>query len=241
MEKECIVLAGGLGTRLRGTVDDVPKCMAPVAGRPFLHYIFEWLAGRGFSRVVLSLGYLHGTVEAWVASRTWPFETVRSVEQAPLGTGGAIALAAERIRERHVFVLNGDTFFDADPDALRSAHERTGAAVTLALKPMRNFERYGAVEIDDEGRIRSFREKRYRPKGLVNGGMYLLDRESRLFEGLGGRFSFETDVLQARVNDTVLGGYVSDGYFIDIGIPEDYVRANADFETMYGSDKERRP
>lgn len=237
MEKECIVLAGGLGTRLRGTVDDVPKCMAPVAGRPFLHYLFDYLARSGFSRVILSLGYMHETVERWAASEGRPFEIATSVEHTPLGTGGAIARAVEMASGRHVFVLNGDTFFDADTEALRLAHTASGAAVTLALKPMRDFSRYGTVETDAGGRIRTFREKRYCEQGLINGGIYLLDRQRGLFDGLGGRFSFETEVLQARVDDTVLQGCVSDGYFIDIGVPEDYARANADFATMYGTER----
>ena len=237
MEKECIVLAGGLGTRLRGTVDDVPKCMAPVAGRPFLHYLFDYLERNGFSRVVLSLGYMHETVERWAASQVRPFRIAASVEPTPLGTGGAIALAAEKTTGRQVYVMNGDTFFDADTDAMRGVHEHMGAAATLALKPMNDFSRYGTVETDDEGRIRTFREKRHCRHGLINGGIYLLDLESGLFDGLGGRFSFETDVLQARVSGTVLGGYVSAGYFIDIGVPEDYRQANADFEAMFAHDE----
>jgi len=211
--------------------------MAPVAGRPFLHYLFGYLARGGFSRVILSLGYMHETVERWVASERRPFEVATSVERTPLGTGGAIARAAETASGRHVFVLNGDTFFDADTDALLRAHTSSGAAVTLALKPMRDFSRYGTVETDADGRIRTFREKRYCERGLINGGIYVLDRQSGLFDGLGERFSFETEVLQARVADTAMQGCVSEGYFIDIGVPEDYARANADFEAMYGTDK----
>ena len=138
---ETIVLAGGLGTRLRGVIGEIPKCMAPVAGKPFLQYQLEWLSRFNISHVVLSVGYLREQVIDFVNGREWPFKISYAVEREPLGTGGGIRLALQKCRGNKVYVLNGDTFYNVNLKALTFT-----APVTLALKPMRDFERYGAVD-----------------------------------------------------------------------------------------------
>lgn len=216
---EAIILAGGLGTRLRSVVSEVPKCMAPVDGRPFLQYMLEWLSRYDVSHVVLSVGYLKEVIFSYMDSRVWPFEISYAVEEEPLGTGGGIRLALTKCREDRVIVLNGDTFFDVDLDALSFS-----APVTLALKPMRNFDRYGAVDWDGE-LVTGFHEKAACAEGLINGGVYALVRSQLDFAFYPKRFSFEKDLLEPLAAAHLVTGQVQDGYFIDIGIPEDYARA----------------
>ena len=216
---EAIILAGGLGTRLRSVVSEVPKCMAPVDGRPFLQYMLEWLSRYDVSHVVLSVGYLREVIFSYMDSRVWPFEISYAVEEELLGTGGGIRLALTKCREDRVIVLNGDTFFDVDLDALSFT-----APVTLALKPMRNFDRYGAVDWDGE-LVTGFHEKAACAEGLINGGVYALVRSQLDFAFYPKRFSFEKDLLEPLAAGYLVAGQVQDGYFIDIGIPEDYARA----------------
>jgi D-glycero-alpha-D-manno-heptose 1-phosphate guanylyltransferase len=245
---EVIILAGGLGTRLRSVVTDVPKCMAPVAGKPFLGWLLEWLARFPVTRVVLSVGYKREVIQEYVDARDWPFQTDYAVEETPLGTGGGIRLALSHCTEDRVFVLNGDTFFNADLERLVFS-----APVTVALKPMRDFDRYGAVTVqrstagptasenyfsgrypknqfpeaftDLTFQITAFREKAPCREGLINGGVYAIDRSRLNLSALPEKFSFEKEVLEPMALKGEVAGQVSDGYFIDIGIPEDYARA----------------
>ena len=224
---ECVVLAGGKGTRLRSVVADLPKCMAPVAGRPFLAWLLDDLWEAGFDHVILSLGYKHEAIEAWVATRHDRDSITCVVEKEPLGTGGGVRLALQQATEDEVFILNGDTFFGVDFAAMQVFHRQTGAVATLALKPLRDFDRYGEVTLDDQGRITAFREKRPCAEGLINGGVYLLQREA--LAALPAKFSLEKDFFEPRAETGCLAGFRSEGYFIDIGIPADYARAQRDF------------
>lgn len=225
---ECIVLAGGLGTRLRGVVGECPKCLAPVAGRPFLDWLLDNLELCGFNHILLSLGHGSDAVRAFVAQRASRAEIECIVESEPLGTGGAIRLALGHAREDSVFVLNGDTWFDVSFREMLEAHREGGATATLALKPLRGFDRYGTVTLGEDGRtIEAFHEKAPCAEGLVNGGIYLLRRDA--LQAMPERFSMEREWLEPQVATGCLAGYVSDGYFLDIGIPEDYERAQADF------------
>lgn len=210
-------------------VSEVPKCMAPVAGRPFLWYLLEQLRGYDVERVILSVGYLREVVQEWVAEHEgeYPFEFGFAVEEEPLGTGGGIRLAASMAEGPELVVLNGDTFFDVDLNLLLAARRESGLPVALALKPMRNFERYGTVELGSDGVVGAFREKRPCTEGLINGGVYAIDLRSGLFDGLPDKFSFETQVLELLCARGGLFGVVQEGYFIDIGVPEDYARACA--------------
>ena len=225
---ECIVLAGGLGTRLRGVVGDLPKCLAPVAGRPFLGWMLDNLELCGFDHIILSLGFGSDAVQAFLAQRTSRTGIECVVEREPLGTGGAIRLALTRAREESVFVINGDTWFDLSFREMLETHRESGATATLALKPMRDFDRYGTVSLGEDGRtVEAFHEKAPCAEGLINGGIYLLRRDA--LEALPEKFSMEREWLEPQVASGCLASYVSDGYFLDIGIPEDYQRAQADF------------
>jgi histidinol-phosphate phosphatase family domain/HAD-superfamily hydrolase, subfamily IIIA len=216
---EAIILAGGLGTRLRGVIGGIPKCMAPVNGKPFLQYQLEWLSRFDVRHVVFSVGYLKEQVIDFVKGREWPFAVSFAVEKEPLGTGGGIRLALQKCREKQVFVLNGDTFYNVDLSALSFT-----APVTLALKPMRDFDRYGAVDWDGD-LVTGFREKQYCAEGLINGGVYAIDRSQLDISLFPKTFSFEREVLEPLTDYGLVAGEVQDGYFIDIGIPEDYARA----------------
>ena len=218
---EAIVLAGGLGTRLRSVVQDLPKCMAPVGEEPFLSYIFNWLSRHEITRVVLSVGYLKEAIMDWVSSREFPFEIDYAVEETPLGTGGGIRLALSKCRGRKVIVLNGDTFFPVDLDAIPF-----DAPITVALKPMKDFDRYGAVVVGPDGLVSEFREKAPVKEGLINGGVYALNGLD--LGSFPEKFSFEKDVLEPLAAKGKVGGWVSDTYFIDIGIPDDYARAQTE-------------
>ena len=224
---ECVVLAGGMGTRLRSVVAELPKCLAPVAGRPFLAWLLDDLRGAGFDHIILSLGYRHEAVEDWVATLPGRDSITFVVEKEPLGTGGGVRLALEQAREERVFVLNGDTYFGVDFRAMQSFHQQSGAKATLALKPMRDFDRYGEVLCDEDGSVTSFREKQPCGAGLINGGIYLLRRDA--LRAMPERFSLEKDYFEPLAAAGALAGFRSDGYFIDIGIPEDYARAQRDF------------
>ena len=224
---ECVVLAGGKGTRLRSAVADLPKCLAPVAGRPFLDALADHLEEAGFDHIILSLGYRHEAVEAWAAKRRSGARITCVVESEPLGTGGGVRLALRQAGEPDVFILNGDTFFGVDYAAMATFHREKDALATLALKPMRNFDRYGEVTCDAQGRITAFHEKRPCTSGLVNGGVYLLRRDA--LETMPERFSLERDCFEPLAGSGRLAGFRSEGYFIDIGIPADYARAGRDF------------
>lgn len=219
---ECIILAGGFGTRLQSVVNDRPKCLAPIGDNPFLEYLLSYLVQQGVQHVVLSLGYKHELVEEWLLSYQAPLHITMVVEKEPLGTGGGIRLALQQTFGASVFVVNGDTFFPVQLEKLLHIHQKGRFKATLALKPLRDFDRYGSVELEDQ-RITAFREKQFCADGLINGGVYLLQRD--VLDHLPEKFSFEQDFLEREVDRSTIGGYVEDAYFIDIGVPEDYKRA----------------
>ena len=225
MTKEAIILAGGLGTRLRDAVPDVPKCMAPVAGKPFLSYVIDYLRMQGIERFVFSLGYKWGIAEEYLRNEYPTLDYTSVIEQEPLGTGGAIQLAMQKALSNDVIVANGDTLFKVNVHDLFKIHHTNDAECTLALKPMKNFDRYGVVEIDDNDRIISFKEKQFYTDGIINGGIYILNQEKFLLRSLPGKFSFEKEYLEKFPGEGKFYASVQNEYFIDIGIPEDYQRA----------------
>lgn len=233
---EVIILAGGLGTRLRSVVSEVPKCMAPVAGKPFLWYLLKYLSRYEVSKVILSVGYLREVIYKWIdeVKFEFPFEFEYAVEEVPLGTGGGIKLAMSKAASGDVVVLNGDTFFDVNLSELMKKHNQYPSSVTLALKSMRDFDRYGRVIINEQNnRITEFKEKEYCKEGLINGGVYIVNKNESIFEGLPKKFSFETSVFEPQCKLGKLFGVVQNGYFIDIGIPEDYKHANFELFKLF--------
>lgn len=230
---EAIILAGGLGTRLQGVIGAYPKCMALINGRPFLGYLFDYLDQQNCTRVILSLGYKHKIITDWLEEQDTYFEMDCVIEQEPLGTGGGILAAMQVAETDDVAVINGDTMFKVGLQEQMKFHKSNNAETTLALKKMHRFDRYGIVNADTKGVITSFEEKQFREEGLINGGVYLINREAFLKRQLPEKFSFEKDYLEPYAGQKKFFGYISDGYFIDIGIPDDYEQAQVDFKTIF--------
>lgn len=232
---DVIILAGGLGTRLSSVVNDRPKCMANVNNKPFLSYLFFYLNKfKLINNVILSLGYKSDFVISWLKDNinNYSFNIDYVVEKEPLLTGGGIKLALTKTLSNDVLILNGDTFFDIDIDVFYSYHSQTKANVSIALKQMYDFDRYGKVEINNNI-VTAFKEKCFCKEGLINGGVYLIDKNKTNLLSFAKKFSFEKDFLEKKVNDNVIYGFVFNSYFIDIGIVEDYEKANEDFKTIF--------
>jgi D-glycero-alpha-D-manno-heptose 1-phosphate guanylyltransferase len=225
---EAIVLAGGLGTRLRSEVPDLPKCMAPVAGKPFLDHVIEHYLDAGIHRFVFALGYMHETVLDHLATRWIGLDYDYCIEEKPLGTGGAVLLASHKTKGAEFFVLNGDTLFKIDALNQLAFHKSKDGAITIAAKPMHQFDRYGTVTVNDDGSVKSFDEKKYCISGLINGGVYVVNKSWLQSLKLPIKHSFEKDVMEAYVDGGKIFAMVCDEYFIDIGIPEDFKKANLD-------------
>ena len=225
---EAIILAGGFGTRLRGIVDDVPKPLAPVAGRPFLVWVLDRLAASGRRRCILATGYMSETIEQSIGMRWQGMDIAYSVESEPLGTGGAIALAATRLHGDAAHVLNGDTWLEYQPAALEAAARAVDAPMAIALARVDDVARYGAVDVAD-GRIVGFREKGEAGPGWINAGCYFLGEDAIAALPVLPAFSFEREVLQPMVAAGRVMGFSETAGFIDIGVPEDYARAQRQF------------
>lgn len=228
--KQAIILAGGLGTRLRSVVSDLPKCMAPVAGRPFLFYVINYLRSQGIEKFIFSLGYKHEIIEEYLKDQFSTLQYDYSIEEEPLGTGGAIQLACRMAAEKNVLIANGDTLFKINGKELFSFHIEHKADCTLALKPMRQFDRYGVVELNENAAVKDFKEKQFYETGLINGGIYVLNVENFLAKKFPAKFSFEKDFLEQYYQQGKIAGIVQDNYFIDIGIPEDYERVQKELK-----------
>jgi D-glycero-alpha-D-manno-heptose 1-phosphate guanylyltransferase len=234
-KEDIIILAGGLGTRLKTVVSDLPKCMAPVNGKPFLAYVIDHFQQQGIVNYIFSLGYKHEAIIEYLSHFTThdsPLTFQYSIEEEPLGTGGAIKKACSLAKSENVFVTNGDTLFKADSSALQNFHFLKNADCTLALKPMKNFNRYGVVELNNDDSVKHFNEKKYYESGLINGGLYMLNVADFLNEPFPEKFSFETAYLEKLYNKKRMFGLVQDEYFIDIGIPEDYAKAAKELEAV---------
>ena len=220
--REAIVLAGGFGTRLAHVVPDVCKPMAPVAGRPFLRFIMDQLAAAGFDRAVVADGYRHEQVEGFFGPAYRGMAIEYSPEETPLLTGGAVKRALSRCESDWVFVLNGDTWLDVDFAVMEAAARNAsrGVSAAIAVKRMRDFERYGTVDVDAGGALTAFHEKCPREEGLINAGVYLLRRDA--LNNMPEKFSLESDYFECVVGDGALRAVKCSGGFIDIGVPEDY-------------------
>jgi D-glycero-alpha-D-manno-heptose 1-phosphate guanylyltransferase len=231
---EAIVLAGGLGTRLRAVVSDLPKPMAPVAGRPFLAWILDRLADAGFGRVVLAVGYRHEAIRDHFGIAYRGMSLAYSVEETPLGTGGAMRLAIDHVDASPVFVLNGDTYLEVDYPAMRAAHRAHEVELTVAVARVADVSRYGSLEIKDD-RICGFLEKGSLGPGYINAGVYLMARGLVETIPVGTGHSFENELLMPRVAELCPLAFRADGLFIDIGVPEDYERAQGLFGKSAGA------
>ncbi len=228
---EAIILAGGFGTRLQSVVSDIPKPMAQVGEKPFLYYILRYLESFGIERTVLSVGYRHEFISQYFGDRFGAMELFYAIENQPLGTGGAVKYASEMIQANRFFLFNGDSFFRTDLEKLNDLHNQRNAKITLSLKEMQNFDRYGSVVMDTSGLISAFNEKRYCESGLINTGIYVIEKHI-VANFPEQKFSLEKDILEKEVANSSVYGRVFDGFFIDIGIPEDYSRIQSLVEEL---------
>lgn len=220
---KAVVLAGGLGTRLRGRVSDIPKVMAPVAGRPFLEFVLDRLVSAEINKIILSVGYLADIIIKHFGNTYHGTEITYALEKEPLGTGGAIQHALREEKEP-ALVLNGDTLLDLDYQVLIEWYWRSPSTIAMVLKSVNDVERFGAVIIEGDRVIR-FEEKRHKGSGLINAGVYIVDPAIFATFRLQGAFSFESDLIQRHCSTLQPRAYITDGYFIDIGIPKDFDRA----------------
>lgn len=225
---DCIVLAGGLGTRLRSVVKDVPKPMADINGIPFLRLLLDELHRQGITHFILAIGHKSEVIQDYFSSQELAYKVSFSVEKQPLGTGGALKLALRQTSSKVVLMVNGDTFFRIDIQQFVERSIVLNKTCTIALKRIFNSERYGNVTVEDEVIVK-FEEKGFREETLINGGIYLIDVDQFNKLEIGEKFSLETDFFERNVQKRIIGGIEMNGYFIDIGIPEDYERAKQEF------------
>jgi D-glycero-alpha-D-manno-heptose 1-phosphate guanylyltransferase len=229
---EAIVLAGGLGTRLQGVVNDLPKCMAPVAGRPFLEYVLDYLLTEKIQHTILSVGYLKDKIVDHFGIEYKGMALDYAVESVPLGTGGAVKFASNFLHDDTAFILNGDTFFEVSLSGLSKQFVTDKADIALVLKTVPDAGRYGNVVLNSQNRITGFLEKTALAKpGLINGGIYLINRKCLRNANLPEKFSLEKDFFEKYLETLYLTGFESNAFFIDIGIPEDYDKAQRLFST----------
>ena len=223
------ILAGGLGTRLAGAVPGLPKVLAPVAGRPFVEHLLDWLERHGARHVVFLLGHRADQVEAHLTAHPRPaLDIAYSVESAPLGTGGALGHARTHLASDPVLVVNGDTFVDADLAALAAAHARARVPTTMLCVTVPDAGRYGRVEIAD-GRVRAFREKdpAFAGAAAINAGVYLVSQALLATIPGGAPLSLEREVFEKLPSGT-LGAWLDPAArFVDIGTPASWAGAGA--------------
>ncbi|MDA7417775.1 nucleotidyltransferase family protein [Xenophilus arseniciresistens] len=236
MMPPAIVLAGGFGTRLRSVVSDVPKPLAPVAGKPFLWWLLRGLEVQGVREVHLCTGYMAEKVAQAFGERYGAMQLHYSVETQPLGTGGAVVQALSGLASERFFVLNGDTLANVDLRAMQEAAQRTPQAdAWLCGAQVEDAARYGTLQLDAQQRIVAFEAKGREGPGVISAGIYLMRRQALLDAGLPGQFSIEQDFFEARLSQLHLqvAAFATD--FIDIGVPEDYTLAQTKIPALAAS------
>jgi len=221
---KAIILAGGEGKRLRSVVNDIPKPMAPINKKPFLEYLILQLKKQNVKDVIISIGYKGGIIKDYFQNGdNWDINIEYSEEGKPLGTGGALRKAGELIDGKQFIAMNGDSFFDIESKQLIAFHEKKQAVATLGLAYVETIERYGQVEIGNDGEITKFVEKGNSvSSGYINGGIYILTSE--LINKIPlGQVSLETEVFPDLINKGLFGVKFK-SFFVDIGKPEEYQR-----------------
>ena len=239
---QTLILAGGLGTRLRGIIKDNPKVMVNIKGIPFLEYLILQLKKYGLIDIILCTGYLSEKIKKYFKNvDNWGVNITYSKESKPLGTGGAIKFAEYLIREDNFIVMNGDSFFDIDLDKLISFHFNKKALAIMALAEAKEIKRFGSVKIDKNGMIKSFIEKEKKANSnLINGGIYVLNKEIFKYISKDKSISLEKEIFPKLVGSTNFYGISFKNYFIDIGVPEDYKKIQENPECLLKLTKYKR-
>jgi D-glycero-alpha-D-manno-heptose 1-phosphate guanylyltransferase len=239
-----VILAGGLGMRLRAAYAAGPKSMAPVAGRPFLDYLLRWLRSQGVKEVILCVGYKRTHIQKYVGKGSkWGLRVKYSIEKEPLGTGGAVKKAERLIPGARVFVINGDTFLSSNLKEMIKFHQSRGALATLAVVKVADHRRYGSLRLDGQGRITAFLEKgdmdasnkSEKGKRPINGGVYVFEKKLLSKIHKIGPVSLEKYLFPQLVTskNKQVYGFLRDAYFMDIGVPGDLRRAQSELPERF--------
>lgn len=228
---QAILLAGGLGTRLRAVVSDRPKPMALIGDKPFMEYVVHELSLHGITNIIFAVGYKGSMVEEYFKDGSgFGVSVSYAYEEELLGTAGAIKNAGQYVTDDQFFVLNADTFYQMDYGRLAKVMEEGSLDMALVLREVSDISRYGAAVLEN-GRLTGFNEKSEEKRpGTINGGVYLMKRKllSRI---PAGKVSLEQEMIPEWMKaGAALGGIVNDGYFIDIGVPEDYYKFQSDVQ-----------
>lgn len=225
--KEAIILAGGKGTRLQSVVSDIPKPMALIGDIPFLEYLLNYLNSYKIEHAILSVGYKWEAIHEYFGDEFKSIRLSYAVEEEALGTGGGIKLAMRKAEGDHIYVLNGDTFFDVDLHDLSEFYFAHESDMAITVKRKKDFFRYGTVKLDI-CKVIGFQEKKPVKSGLINGGVYIMQKG--LFERyeMPDKFSLENDLLEKHLDSLKICAMRCTEYFIDIGIPVDYEKAQKD-------------
>jgi len=223
--KEAVILAGGLGTRLRPIISNIPKPMAPVAGRPFLSWLLRYLHTQGLRRVILSVGYQHDVITQYFGQRWCGLDIAYAIEKAPLGTGGGMANALRSAMELEVLTLNGDTFLRLDYSRLQNVlRSHSESLLSVALRRVPSAERFGCAEVAD-GIVRRFAANGRPGEAFINAGVYCVPSDLLARFSMPERFSFEDEFLATKVHQLLPAACISEDLFIDIGVPDSYAEA----------------
>jgi len=229
---EAIILVGGLGTRLGELTKDTPKPMLPIRGIPFLEKFLQHIKSCGYKKVVLATGFKSEVIESYFHSNSPLLPAIEiSCEDEPLGTGGAMDKALGKISSNEVTIFNGDSYLDVDFKSLRDTHSFKQADITIASRYVKPAKRYGVLSYNEHGKVTAFEEKGANTNGFINGGVYhcrTMSLKAVFAPFNGSPFSFEEDVLAKKLTAMQIYHFPCDGFFIDIGVPEDYERAQVE-------------
>ncbi|MEO6190672.1 MAG: HAD-IIIA family hydrolase [Saprospiraceae bacterium] len=230
--KECIILSGGLGTRLAHILPDIPKSLAIVHSKPFLNYLIDYLIEQKIDHFIFSIGYKSDQIINFVKSNYPNLKVSFCIENSPLGTGGAIINSMKLVRSNQFFVCNADTYYPINLEKLEKFHSSVQSDFTIGLKPMLKPYRYGTVTRSKVGKILDFVEKKDIEYGLINGGIYLINKNYLNNLNFPHSFSLEKELLEKRFSTDLIFGQIQDVFFIDIGIPDDYELAQKLFSEI---------
>ena len=229
---QAIILAGGIGTRLSGLLKGLPKPMVSINGKPFLSILMKKLINEGVSSLILSVGYRNEKIKRYFGNSYKSVPIYYSVEETPLGTGGAIKKSLEYVSDDTILIFNGDSFFDIDINNFFTFHKEHFCDISIAIKKTKQTDRYGTVVINKRHRITKFKEKAKVKNTYINCGSYVVNR--KIFDNIDIKnnfFSFEKDILESNYK-FLINGFASNGKFIDIGVPKDLIKAENFFKNL---------
>ena len=228
-----IILAGGKGTRLKSKLAVLPKPMAPIGEKPFLTYILDYLSNFGINEAILAVGYKYQYIIDHFGARYKNIRLKYAIEDEPLGTGGAILNAMQESTSQHFLVLNGDSIFALNLRQFSKKYFHFKHPIQLALLKLNDTGRYGTVEVNEDGMLRAFKEKSGDKDSLINSGIYMISRAFLEKAAPEKKFSFEKQILESPDYCNKFSTQIEDAYFIDIGIPEDYEKAQLELPLYF--------